>query len=68
MRGPRLQLKVHRSVAPEAGVGSIPPLSRVHCGAFLLTTEEQMPLHEASISALAARRTGAHGARPSALG
>jgi len=27
-----------------------------------------MPLHEASISALTARRTGAYGVRPSALG
>jgi hypothetical protein len=54
---------------PQAtAAGSILPLSLIHRGAFLLSKEEQMPLHEASISALIARPTGACGARPSALG
>jgi hypothetical protein len=44
------------------------PSDRLHGDAFLLTKEEQMPLHEASISALTARLTGACGARPSAMG
>ena len=41
---------------------------RLHDDAFLLTKEEQMPLQEASISALTARRTGACEARSSAMG